>query len=47
MNTKEDYTKPSIVNYGSVEEITRDGGASMSDGQGNNTGYSPGHPNYG
>ncbi|WP_423816348.1 lasso RiPP family leader peptide-containing protein [Salinibacter grassmerensis] len=46
MNEKKEYIKPSIVNYGSVEEVTRGGGASSSDGQGDNTAYSPGHPGY-
>lgn len=47
MNTDKEYTKPTIVNYGSVEEITRGGGASASDGQGDNTAYSAGHPGFG
>jgi len=45
MDTKKAYSKPSVVNYGSVEEITRGGSVSNSDAQGDdNTAYSPGSP---
>ncbi|WP_263808713.1 lasso RiPP family leader peptide-containing protein [Salinibacter sp.] len=46
MSTKKEYSSPSVISYGSVEEVTRGGGADDSDGQGNNTAYSPGHPGY-
>jgi len=45
MDTKKEYTKPSVVNYGSVEEVTRGGSVSNQDAEGDdNTAYSPNNP---
>lgn len=44
MSTKREYSSPSIEKYGTVEEVTRGGGAPGGDGQGTNSAYSPGSP---
>lgn len=43
MSTQKEYTKPSVTNYGPVEEITRGGSVTNQDAEGDdNTAYSPG-----
>jgi hypothetical protein len=45
-NDKKEYQKPSVTTYGSASDVTRGGGQPGSDGQGDDSSYSPGSPAY-